>query len=209
MSSYTLSVHNVSGATENVALYQVYQGVGGALSLCWMSKRIDNGNPEQFTWDLGWGLGWGTSPMPLSPGVRLGLSGSVVPMDPNSSGGDNAMAMTYANGEFNLIDARHDSATPKGELLVTTDNSFTVAAAMTMSVVLCMDGKPALAVQGRPNEKYLFDLQPHYYLCVTDFPEGVALSESMVTSPTKVAFEPNVESLQYELNEMLEFVRTD
>jgi rhizosphere induced protein len=204
--SYSLKVTNSSGAPANVAVYQNYPSVVGGLPLVWFNKYIPNGNDNTYSWDIVWALNWGTSDQPLVPGVLWSSGGPIENMQPNSPQGPNAMAITYVDGEFSTINVIEDSTVPPGDMLVTTDASFTVTQAANMSIAVYMGGKPTFAVHGHPNGKTLFDTHPTYYLCTTDQKEGIAVSSMFVSNPTAVVFNAGVTSLSYILNEELAFV---
>ena len=206
--AYSINVVNRSGSSATVAIYQTYPNSNTSLPLVWLSQTIPNGNPHKFSWDLSWGLNWGTTAAPISPGMEWGAGGSVEAMNPTSSDGPNAMTVTYQGGQFQNTDVGTRALEIKGAMQVTTDSSFTALDAATMSIAVYMNGAPALASPGRPDDAYIFEARPQYFLCVTDLKQGTAISEGSVSSPTEVEFEPGHTELSYELTEMLQFVRS-
>jgi len=204
---YSIKVTNQSGDAQKIAIYQQYPDVVGGLPLVWILKNVNNGNTTTFTWDVTWGLNWGTSDDVLVPGVKWNSGGTIQSMDPAAHGGNNEMGITYSGGEFstNPLAFSNPSVKP-GDMLVTTDTSFTVTQAKLMSVAAYMNGLPALAVQGKPNGKYNFHTHPQYWICTTDSAQSVAISDDYVSSPTNVTFAHGVTSLSYVLNGNLQFV---
>jgi hypothetical protein len=207
MSDYSLTVTNNSGAAQNIAIYQQYPDVVGGLPLVWILKNVNDGNKTTFSWSVDWGLNWGTTEDVLAPGVKWASGGPYQSMEPAVQGGNNAMGITYVNGEFSTNSpAFYSSSVKPGDMLVTTDTSFTVTQAKLMSVAAYMNKLPALAVQGKPNGKYSFHTHPTYWLCTTDSNQGVAISDDYVSSPTQFTFADGVTSLSYVLNDKLQFV---
>lgn len=130
-------------------------------------------------------------------------------MSPNEAHGNNAMGITFAIDQFKTQPkAYNDSNVPQGDMLVTTDTSFTVPQANLMSIAVYMDKIPAFAVQGKPNGKYLFQTHPTYFICVTAEKQGVAVSSTYVSSPTEIVFKPRVTSLSFTLNDKLQFTQS-
>lgn len=204
--SYSLSVTNNSGAAQPIAIYQEYPNLLGGLPLVWFTQTVNNGNEATYTWNINWALNWGTTPQPLAAGVLWTSGGPVQNMSPNSSSGNNAMGITHSADQFETNPlAYHDGNVGQGQMLVTTDTTFTVPMAELMSVSVYMDGKAAFAVQGKPNGKYLFSTHPTYYICVTQSKESVAISSTFVSSPTKFVFEPGITSLSFILDDTLQF----
>lgn len=207
MSTYSLQVSNSSSQQQTIAVYQQYPDLEGGLPLVWFSKSVPNGNSTTFSWSIDWGLNWGTLAQPLAVGVQWTASGPLQSMDPTGEKGNNAMGIQYTGSEFKTYPlAYHDAEIPSGDLLVTTDTSFTVEDASLMSIAVYMNSLPAFAVQGEPNGKFLFQTHPTYYICTTSAKQGVAVSEEFVSSPTELVFNPGVTSLSYTLNDTLEFV---
>lgn len=208
MTSYSLEVINKSGATQNIAVYQQYPDLLNGLPLVWFNKDVNNGNSTTFTWSIDWALNWGTTPQQLAPGVQWTSGGPLQNMAPDTSGGNNAIGITYSSGEFETKPTAYsDPQVPSGDMLVTTDTSFTVPQAELMSIAVYMNSLPAFAVQGEPNGKFLFQTHPTYWLCTTSAKQGVAVSEEFVSSPTQFTFDPGVTSLSYTLNDELQFVK--
>jgi hypothetical protein len=203
---YSLSITNKSGASQNVAVYQSYPNVVSGLPLVWFNQVVHNGNNSTFNWDITWGLNWGTSPQPLVTGVEYTSGGPLVPVNPIQPQGINAMAITYSSGTFQTQGIEHNPNVLKGDMLVTTDTSFTVIDSLNMNVAVYMYGKPVLAMQGKPNDQYRFDTHPTYWICVTDFKPGIAVSGTAVTSPTKISFPKGVTGLSFDLSDTLEFI---
>jgi len=129
-------------------------------------------------------------------------------MNPTASGGKNAMGVSCSDGQFltNPL-AYHNPEVTSGKMLVKTDASFTVPQAKNMSVAVYMNSLPAFAMQGKPNGNYLFDTHPTYWICTTDSKQGVAVSGTYVSSPKQFSFANGVTSLNFELNDTLEFVQ--
>ena len=208
MTSYSLEVINQSGATQNIAVYQQYPDLVKGLPLVWFNKDVNNGNNNTFTWSIDWALNWGTTKQQLAPGVTWTSGGPLQNMAPDTSEGNNAMGITYTNGEFETSPtAYNDPQVSSGDMLITTDTSFTVTQSELMSVAVYMNSLPAFAVQGEPNGKFLFQTHPTYWLCTTSAKAGVAVSEEFVSSPTQFTFDPGVTSLSYTLNDELQFVK--
>lgn len=204
MSDYSIKVTNNSGQAQNIAVYQNYPNIEGH-PLVWFSKNVNNTNNNEFSWKIDWALNWGTSDQPLVTGVMWKSGGTAQAVEPNSSGGDNMMDVTYSNGDFESKPVYYNPDVPKGSMEIATDTSFTVPQSEKMSVSVYMDNQPTFAMQGKPNGKYLFDTHPTYYICVTDSKTGVAVSGSFVTSPTKAEFSEGKTALEFELTETLEF----
>ncbi|MBC1225419.1 hypothetical protein GNF10_35060 [Nostoc sp. UCD121] len=207
MSDYSIKVTNKSGAPQKIAIYQQYPDVVAGLPLVWILKNVNKGNDTTFSWSVTWALNWGTSDDVLAPGVKWKSGGPLQSMNPATQGGNNEMGITYSNGEFSTNpEAFNNSNVKPGDMLVTTDTSFTVADAKLMSIAAYMNGLPALAVQGKPNGKYNFHTHPQYWICTTDSDQSVAISDDFVTNPINVTFASGVTSLSYELNDELIFV---
>lgn len=206
MSNYSIEITNNSGATQDIAVYQQYPDING-LPLVWFAKSVPNGNSTTFTWSIDWALNWGTTEQQLAPGVQWTSGGPLQAMQPTQSQGTNAMGVIYSGSEFETSPtAYYDATVASGNMLVATDTSFTVAQASLMSVSVYMNGLPAFAVQGEPNGKFLFQTHPTYWLCTTSAAQGVAISETFVSSPLEFVFAAGVTSLSYILNDELEFV---
>ncbi|MCX7096509.1 MAG: hypothetical protein NTV43_01230 [Methylococcales bacterium] len=206
MSTYSIKITNNSGATEVIAVYQQYPDING-LPLVWFTKEVPNGNSTTFTWSIDWALNWGTTEQPLAPGIQWTSGGPLQAMQPTQTGGSNAMGVIYSGSEFETSPtAYYDPAVASGNMLVATDKSFTVSQAHLMSLSVYMNGLPAFAVQGNPNGKFLFQTHPTYWLCTTSAKQGVAISETYVSSPSQFAFASGVTSLEYNLNDVLDFV---
>lgn len=206
MSDYSITVTNKSGAAQNVAIYQQYPDVVGGLPLVWILKNVNDGNQTTFSWSVTWGLNWGTSETVLVPGVKWESSGTLQNMNPTSPKGPNAMGIVYSGDEFSTSPTAYlDPNVKLGDMLVTTDQSFTVTDAKLMSIAAYMNGLPALAVQGKPNGKYNFHTHPVYWLCITDSEQSVAISDDYVSSPTQVTFAAGAPSLSYTLDGTLVF----
>lgn len=207
MSTYSLQVTNNSGATQNIAVYQQYPDLVGGLPLVWFSKSVPDGNNTTFTWSIDWALNWGTTPQTLAPGVQWTSGGPLQNMDPTTTGGNNSMGITYSGSEFQTEPlAFNNPSVSSGDMLITTDTSFTVKQASLMSIAVYMNSLPAFAVQGEPNGKFLFQTHPTYWLCTTSANQGVAVSEEFVSSPTEFVFNPGITSLSYTLNAELQFL---
>ncbi|USX22283.1 hypothetical protein NHH82_09060 [Oxalobacteraceae bacterium OTU3REALA1] len=207
MSNYSISVQNASGAAANIAIYQTYPNLAGGLPLVWLLQTVNEGNTNTYNWSIDWALNWGTTNQPLAPGVQWSSGGPLQNMDPNASSGNNEMGVTFSGGQFQTSPtAFHDPEVPTGSMLVTTDTSFTVPDARSMSLGVYMNSLPAFAMQGRPNGKFLFDTHPTYWICTTDSKRGVAVSGTFVSSPTQFEFAKGVTSLKYKLTETLQFV---
>lgn len=207
MSTYSLQVTNKSGAAQNIAVYQQYPDLVTGLPLVWLSKSVPDTNYTTFNWSIDWGLNWGTTEQPLALGVQWTSGGALQKMDPTTTGGKNEMGITYTGSEFSTLPtAFNNSELPLGDMLVTTDKTFTVQEASLMSIAVYMNSLPAFAVQGDPNGEFLFKTHPTFWLCTTSANQGVAVSEYFVSSPTQFTFDPGVTSLSYILNDELEFV---
>ncbi|MBP2199330.1 hypothetical protein [Pantoea cypripedii] len=207
MSSYSLSVLNSSGGAANVAIYQTYPNLISGLPLVWLLQTINDGNTNTYNWTIDWALNWGTSAQPIAPGVQWSSGGPMQNMNPTASGGNNAMGVTYSNGQFQTQPpAFNNASVASGSMLVTTDATFTVAQSKAMSLAVYMNSLPAFAMQGKPNGNFLFDTHPTYWICTTDSKQGVAVSGTYVSSPTQFSFADGVTSLKFELNETLQFV---
>ncbi len=204
---YSLKVKNTSGAPANVAVYQSYPNVVGGLPLVWLTETIPDGDNNTFLWNIDWAISWAETETPLAPGLEWESSGPITEMQPHSLAGPNAMTITYASGEFSTTNITENKIVPPGDILVKTDQSFTVEEAAKMSIAIYMNKKPAFAFHGHPNGKTLFKTHPTYWLCTTAEKEGVAVSSMFVSSPKKVVFSPGLTSLSYELSEVLEFVQ--
>lgn len=207
MSKLSLSILNKSGEVQNVAILQKLPDSDTAYPLVWFAKKINDTNQDVFSWDVNWGLNWGTTDAPLADGVQFKSGGTLVPTDPYSANGLNAITISYQNDEFITQDPRHASTTPGG-LIVTTDSAFTVSQAKLMAISVYLDGKPAIAMHGKPNGKFTFDTHPTYYLCVTDYKQGVAVDGSFLSNATQVQFSGGETALAYVLDEELTFVKT-
>ncbi|MDF7659248.1 hypothetical protein PUG81_09715 [Erwiniaceae bacterium L1_54_6] len=207
MSSYSLSVLNSSGGAANVAIYQTFPNLIAGLPLVWLLQTINDGNTNTYNWTIDWALNWGTSAQPIAPGVQWSSGGPIQNMNPTAAGGNNAMGVTYSNGQFQTQPtAFNKSSVASGSMLVTTDATFTVAQSKAMSLAVYMNSLPAFAMQGKPNGNFLFDTHPTYWICTTDSKQGVAVSGTYVSSPTQFSFADGVTSLNFELNETLQFV---
>ncbi|MBA7847275.1 hypothetical protein HV213_13910 [Klebsiella sp. RHBSTW-00484] len=207
MSSYSISVLNSSGAPANVAIYQTYPNLIAGLPLVWLLQTVNDGNTNTYNWSIDWALNWGTSEQPLAPGVLWSSGGPIQSMNPTAAGGNNEMGVTFSNGQFQTQpQAFCDPQVPSGSMLVTTDSTFTVSQSKAMSLAVYMNSLPAFAMQGKPNGNFLFDTHPTYWICTTDSKQGVAVSGTFVSSPTKFSFANGVTSLKYQLNETLQFV---
>jgi nitrous oxide reductase accessory protein NosL len=204
MSNYSIKVTNNSGAAQNIAVYQNYPNIEG-YPLVWFAKNVNNSNNNTFSWKIDWELNWGTSNQTLVPGVMWNSGGTPQAVEPNSSGGNNMMDITYSNGDFESGAVYNNTDIPKGSMEVATDTSFTVSESEKMSVSVYMDDQPTFAMQGKPNGKYLFDTHPTYYICVTDNKTGVAVSGTFVTSPTEAQFSEGTTALEFELSDTLQF----
>lgn len=207
MSDYSLKVTNNSGASQNIAIYQVYPNLSGGLPLVWIAKNINNENNNTFSWQIDWALNWGTTSQVLKPGVMWESGGTPRAVEPNKTGGNNKINIYYSNNDFASTNAYNDPSIDAGSMDVSTDQSFTVAESEMMSVSVYMDGTPTFAMQGKPNGTYQFDTHPTYYLCTTDSKQGVAVSGNFVSSVKEVVFGNGVTSLSYQLTETLEFVQ--
>ncbi|ADU71593.1 hypothetical protein [Pantoea sp. At-9b] len=210
MSSYSISVLNSSGAAANIAIYQTYPSLlaAGGLPLVWLTQNVNDGNTNTYNWSINWAMNWGTSEDVLSPGILWSSGGPIQNMDPVTSSGNNAMGVTYSNGQFQTSPtAYHNAQVASGSMLVATDTTFTVAQSKKMSVAVYMNSLPTFAMQGKPNGNYLFDTHPTYWICTTDSKQGVAVSGNYVSSPTQFSFADGVTSLKFELNETLQFVQ--
>lgn len=207
MSSYSLSVINSSGADANVAIYQTYPNLIAGLPLVWLLQTINNSNKNTYNWTIDWALNWGTTEQPLAPGVLWSSGGPIQKMNPTASGGNNRMGVTYVNSQFKTNPlAYNDSKVSSGSMLVSTDSTFTITQSSAMSLAVYMNSLPAFAMQGKPNGNYLFNTHPTYWICTTDSKQGVAVSGDFVSSPTEFAFADGITSLEFELNETLNFV---
>jgi rhizosphere induced protein len=206
MSDYSLQVANKSGASQNIAIYQVYPSLSGGLPLVWIVKNINNENTNTFSWEVDWALNWGTTAQVLKPGVMWESGGTPRAVEPNKTGGNNKIGVYYTNGDFASTNAYNDSSIQAGSMDVSTDQSFTVEDSLKMSISVYMNGSPTFAMQGKPNGLYQFDTHPTYYLCTTDSKQGVAVSGNFVSSVKEVVFENGITSLSYVLTETLEFV---
>jgi hypothetical protein len=204
MSNYSIKVTNNSGGAQNIAVYQNYPTIEGH-PLVWFSKNVNNSNNNTFSWDIDWELNWGTSDQTLVPGVQWNSGGTPQAVEPNSSGGNNIMDITYSNDDFESGDAYNDADIPKGSMEIVTDKSFTVSESEKMSVSVYMNNLPTFAMQGKPNGKYLINTHPTYYICVTDSKTGVAVSGDFVTCPTEAEFTNGTTTLEFELSETLQF----
>ncbi len=207
MSTYSLKVTNKSGAQQNIAVYQQYPDLVTGLPLVWFTKSVPDGNDTTFTWSINWALNWGTTSQPLAPNVQWTSGGPLQNMDPTTTGGNNSMGITYTGSEFSTSPLAYPNPqVALGDMLVTTDKTFTVKQASLMSISVYMNSLPAFAVQGEPNGKFLFQTHPTYWLCTSSAKQSVAISEEFVSSPTQFVFDPGVTSLSYTLNAELEFV---
>lgn len=204
MSNYSIKVTNNSGAPQNIAVYQNYPNIEG-YPLVWFAKNVNDSNNNTFSWEIDWELNWGTSNQTLVPGVMWNSGGTPQAVEPNSSGGNNMMDITYSNGDFESGAAYNNSDVPAGSMEIATDTSFTVSESEKMSVSVYMNNLPTFAMQGKPNGKYLFDTHPTYYICVTDSKTGVAVSGTFVTSPTEAEFSGGTTTLEFELSDTLQF----
>jgi hypothetical protein len=203
--SYTLKVSNKNSATQNVAVYQKNPNATDALPLVWFRHTMHSGNNYTFTWDIAWALNWGTTPVPLDGGVLWSSGGTPVTIEPDTIGGKNQMTVSYEAEDFVTKDVINNSHLSAGKMQVITDGAFTSTQATNMSIAVYMDGKAALAMQGKPNGTYTFDTHPTYYLCVTDHEEGVAVTGDYVSSATEVKFEAGITELAYELTDGMLF----
>ncbi|ATM95840.1 Uncharacterised protein [Yersinia frederiksenii] len=207
MSSYSISVLNASGAPANVAIYQTYPNLISGLPLVWLLQTINSGNTNTYNWSIDWALNWGTTEQPLAPGVKWSSGGPLQSMNPTASSGNNSMGVTYTNGQFQTKPlAYNNPEVASGSMLVTTDSTFTVTQSQAMSLAVYMNSLPAFAMQGKPNGNFLFDTHPTYWICTTDSKQGVAVSGTFVSSPTQFAFADGITSLNFKLNETLQFV---
>lgn len=207
MSSYSISVLNASGAPANVAIYQTYPNLVTGLPLVWLRQTVNDGNTNTYNWSINWALNWGTTEQPLSPGVLWSSGGPIQHMNPTATGGNNAMGVTYVNGQFETLPlAFNNPDVSAGSMLVKTDSTFTVAQSQAMSLAVYMNSLPAFAMQGKPNGNFLFDTHPTYWICTTDSKQGVAVSGTFVSSPTQFVFADGVTSLKFKLDDTLQFV---
>lgn len=207
MSSYSLTVTNNSGADQNIAIYQDYPSLLAGMPLVWLAQTVNNGNNTTYTWDINWGINWGTTSQPLSAGVQWTSGGPFQAMDPLTAGGNNSMGLTYTNKQFKTTPTAYHQANVKpGCMAVSTDTSFTVAQSAPMSLAVYMNGTPAFVVPGQPNGTYLFETHPVYWICVTDYEAGTAISSEYLSNAVQLSFPVGVTSLNYQLNNVLNFV---
>jgi rhizosphere induced protein len=216
--TYSLTIINQSGAAQNVAVFQVNSPSTGS-PLVWLSQTISYEASHSFTWDITWGLGWGTTSQPLNTGVTY-QSGAQTQVYPNQADGTNELSITYETGSFMSKIAYYNSNLTSGEMLISTDQTFTVAEASNMSVAVYMYGQPILVSQGAPNSQYEFNTDTIYYLTVTDYLKGSVLpffaQESVlgsrevslrkISQPTRVEFAVGQTEAKYNLNVTLDFV---
>ncbi|WP_459175630.1 hypothetical protein [Ewingella americana] len=207
MSSYSISVKNSSGGAANVAIYQTYPNLVTGLPLVWLLQTVNDGNTNSYNWSIDWALNWGTTEQPLAPGVLWSSGGPIQNMNPTTSGGKNAMGVTFTNGQFQTQPTAYNNPeVASGSMLVKTDSTFTVGQSKAMSVAVYMNSLPAFAMQGKPNGNFMFDTHPTYWICTTDSKIGVAVSGTFVSSPLQFAFSDGITSLSFELNDTLQFV---
>lgn len=206
MSDYTISVTNNSGESVQVAIYQTYPDIDG-LPLVWLLQQIPDGNTNSLSWEINWALNWGTTPQQLIPGVQWTSGGPVQNMDPTGSSGNNAMGITFQNGQFvTSPTAFYDKTVQPGNMQVATDGSFTVKDSRAMSLAVYTNSLAAFVMAGQPNGTYLFETHPTYWICTTQHKQGVTVSGTFVTNPLEMQFTAGTTTLNYVLDDTLTFV---
>ncbi|MBC1225420.1 hypothetical protein GNF10_35055 [Nostoc sp. UCD121] len=216
---YSLTIHNSSGADQNIALFQA-DALKSGFPLIWLSKKISNDNHHTFDWSIIWGLGYGSTSQPLDVGVSY-VSQKMMQVRPNDASGVNEIHIKYDDQNFTFSEPYYNDKIESGVMQIITDTSFTVEDSLKMSVAVYMKNKPILVSQGRPNYQYQFYTNTIYYLTVTDIPEGSVLPvftssnssmmkfisqpNSAISKPTKVNFSASKNELRYNLNNLLVF----
>lgn len=220
--TYSVHVTNNSGASQFIAIVLADASGGSDFSLVWFVKGSNNGSHVVFSWDPTlFSLGWGITPKPLDVGVLFSSLSPAISVFPDIAGGVNVLPVLHNKYGF-YTGTPYVKKSLFNKLEVITDRSFTVSDARDMSVVLYIDKRPALAVQGAPNTIYNYDIsQLRYYLTVTDYAESVAIpqftrqdgggreytSVRSISIPFEISFCPEKMDLKYILNENLNFIR--
>ncbi|MBE8994286.1 hypothetical protein [Microcystis aeruginosa] len=195
---YSLTIKNLSGADQDVALFQV-DDPGSGYPLVWLSQKILSGNNYTFTWCTKWYLGFGSTSEPLKPGVAY-VSQNQIEVKPNDANGSNEIQIQYDDRSFKFSSSSpyNNDKIDNGVMQIITDTSFTVEQSSLMSVALYMNDKPILASQGKPGTQYQFYTNTIYYLTVTDIPEGSVLPSFTPKGSVLPSFTPSNSSIMME-----------
>jgi hypothetical protein len=90
------------------------------------------------------------------------------------------------DGDFYQIEKSNDDL-EKGQLgIITTD--FKTTDATNMYLAVCMDGKPAFVMHGKPNGEYHITTRPTYYIAVTEHIEGNVIEANYTSKVAKFDF---------------------
>lgn len=218
---YSLNIQNRSGDAQTVAVYQNINPSAGT-PLIWLSKTINNKGNYTFSWQDTWELGWGNTPQGLDAGALYTSGGVPTEIQPNQANGKNELPITYVNQSFESQPAYYNSQLGLGNMLITTNTSFTVSDALQMSVGVYMNKQPILAAQGKPNSQYPFNTNTSYYLTVTEYPVGTAIPSFLqmqmlivlieagsISQPQEVKFSSGSYEATYNLNSVLEFKKVN
>jgi len=219
---YSLTIKNLSGADQDVALFQV-DDPGSGYPLVWLSHTINSGQNYTFRWSTKWDLGFGSTSEPLKPGVAY-VSQNQIEVKPNDANGSNEIQIQYDDGSFKFSSSSpyNNDKIDNGVMQIITDTSFTVEQSSLTSVALYMNDKPILASQGKPGTQYQFYTNTIYYLTVTDILEGSVLpsftpsnfsimmecakpTTIAISQPTQVNFPTGQTALTYKLTNVLMF----
>lgn len=219
---YTISVTNDSGAAQTVAVLAVDPGQSGAFPLVWQSRALPTGAMTKFDCDNSkCGLGWGTTATPFSLGARFTQNQmqQVGPVGAIDAG--NHVDLIRRDGNFSVAPSYADSSVPDGQILLASDQSFTVNDAINehACVALFVQLLPVMAQQLAPGTDYYFSpTSIIFYLTVTRALPGTAVPvrtpvtarlltafAASMTHPTPVPFGPDATDLSYTLTSTLTF----
>lgn len=197
---YTLRFVNQSANSGTACLYQTsrsFATLGNAYSVAWLTAPSAPQTMTQFSWEMNFGFAWARTGA-AAPGVifkpaeyldaDLETSNQVTLADRNGVGFENQQQGPQSGTLF----VRQDETVPQNSI----------------SVGFGLSGKPAFAVQARPNMTVTFDPQIQYWIIFGTFRQGELLNtrlfeanlQSEFTQPARIIFPPDVFGMTAVLN---------
>ncbi len=187
-----LRVVNNSSRFFDLCVYQypVDVGVGGALSLAWLTEPAWPRSTVTFSWRETYDFVWGDAG-DVVPGAAF-QAGQVWPADLNDPALQQ-VRLDYDRDAFTFV--RHTVTTqPRpGSLYIQESGSIPVAGGGTVGIG--MSGAGTLVVPTRPNLDLVFTPHPAYHVAAGTFATGQILEPSEITSSAQIVFPPDVTSM--------------
>lgn len=181
--TYTLTFSNNSDRQGTLCLYLRPQEQSGSApySLAWQTALVPLGGQAQFTWKADYAFAWAETGK-LAPGVAFEPA-QIFPADP-ADPRKSTIALNYRWGAYTFEPTEH--CVEKGSLCILSEAAVPEDLA---AIGICLAGKPALAWNTTPNQRFVFKPSYRCWAAFGNFEQGEVLDLQALAGAHEVRFQ--------------------